>query len=168
MKILHPGTLPQNIFFTGTCTNCSAQVEANYSEVTRRNLGDRYSGEFIESFVLCPTQGCGRRIIMIEKPSKTLEQCFDQLFPPLPRKESVKLKLPPRFPTKIPQIAKSCKCGNQPTSIREKTLSELFNERDRLREIRLKLPPSAFAPYPKPSGIREKTLSELFNELFNE
>ena len=131
MKILHPGTLPQNILFTGTCTNCSAQVEANYSEVTRRNLGDRYSGEFIESFVLCPTQGCGRRIIMIEKPSKTLEQCFDQLFPPLPhskdlrkayqdafaptsipRKESVRLKLPPR--------------PKKPTGVR--TLNDLYEE----------------------------------------
>lgn len=96
MKILYPGTLPQNIFFTGTCTNCSAQVEANYSEVTRRNLGDRYSGEYIESFVLCPTHGCGRRIIMFEKPSKTLKQCFDQLLDdlPTPSKETVSLKLP--------------------------------------------------------------------------
>lgn len=115
MKILRHGTLPKNILFTGDCTNCCAQVEASYSEVTRRNLGDRYSGEFIESFVLCPTQGCGRRIIMFERPSKIQKQCFDKLnqprqvnkdlqllnelfsqLDPTPRKESVKLKLPSR------------------------------------------------------------------------
>ena len=69
MKILQKGTLPQNILYIGTCTNCSCKVEASYTEVTGRNLGDRYSGEFIETYVLCPTQGCGRRIIVVEKPS---------------------------------------------------------------------------------------------------
>jgi hypothetical protein len=66
MKILRTGTLPKNRLYRGTCSHCYAFVEASYDEVTRRDLGDRYSGEFIESYIICPTQGCGRRIIMTE------------------------------------------------------------------------------------------------------
>lgn len=108
MKILHPGTLPHNILYDGICTHCNAQVEAPDIEVVGAHGA-------IDAFLLCPTQGCGRRIQMFERPSKIQKQCFDKLtqprqvnkdlqlldqlfsqLDPTPRKESVKLKLPSR------------------------------------------------------------------------
>jgi hypothetical protein len=66
MKIIKQGVLPENTFYHGTCSHCKCQVECNLLEVTQKNMGDRYSGEVIEHYVLCPTQGCGRRIILEE------------------------------------------------------------------------------------------------------
>ena len=66
MKIIRKGILPKDRLYNGTCNNCGCQVEAAEEEVTKHNLGDRYSGEFLEYYVLCPTQGCGRRIILKE------------------------------------------------------------------------------------------------------
>jgi len=68
MKIIRKGVLPEDIIYTGECKHCGCQLECNYTEVSRRNLGDRYSGEFIEHSVTCPTPRCGRRIILTEKP----------------------------------------------------------------------------------------------------
>lgn len=67
MKVIRPGVLPKDIIYKGTCTFCGCQVEAAYDEITRRNLGDRYSGEFLEYSVPCPTAQCNRKIIMVEK-----------------------------------------------------------------------------------------------------
>ena len=72
MKIIRKGRLPENIIYEGECKHCHAEVECNSTEITKHNLGDRYSGEFLEYYVLCPTQGCGRRIILTEKPETSL------------------------------------------------------------------------------------------------
>jgi hypothetical protein len=74
MKITRKGTLPENILYTGECRHCHAEVECNATEITKHNLGDRYSGEFIENYVLCPTQGCGRRIILTERMESLTEK----------------------------------------------------------------------------------------------
>lgn len=67
MKIIRKGVLPENIIYTGECKHCNCIIECNYTEVSRRNLGDRYSGEFIEHSTPCPTKGCSRQIILTEK-----------------------------------------------------------------------------------------------------
>jgi|FAXJ01.1.fsa_nt_gi hypothetical protein len=70
MKIIRKGILPTNIIYTGTCGYCHCELECNYTEVSKRDLGDRYSGEIIEHSIPCPTKGCSRQIILNEKLSK--------------------------------------------------------------------------------------------------
>ena len=67
MKIIRKGVLPEDIIFTGECTRCHCLLECNYNDTCKRNLGDRYSGEFIEHSVICPTERCGRKIVLTEK-----------------------------------------------------------------------------------------------------
>ena len=78
MRIIRKGTLPENILYTGECRHCHAEVECTAAEITKHNLGDRYSGEFIETYVLCPTQGCARRIILTER-TESLTEKFKRL-----------------------------------------------------------------------------------------
>ena len=72
MKIIKKGILPENILYEGTCGHCHCEVECNYTEVSKRNRGNRYSGELIEYSVPCPTKGCNRQIILTEKPDTSL------------------------------------------------------------------------------------------------
>jgi hypothetical protein len=146
MKILRQGILPQNVIYTGTCHNCGCQIEASYTEVARRNLGDRYSGEFIECSLPCPTNGCCRKIVMFEKPTpkptpkSEMDKAFEELFGDTP------LPASPRQPN-VSSITEGCARKEPRRSCRPPT--------ELLRRMK-KLP-----------GIREKTLDELFDELFD-
>lgn len=154
MKILRKGILPQNIIYTGSCRRCNAQVECNYTEVTRRDLGDRYSGEFIECSVPCPTKGCGYTIILIEKPTPAseMDKVFEELFGnnPKPPTEHFKIVIPSNVQKKIAeeQAKKGrCDCGVH-----------------RISEIRRRAKASA-ENLLKAMDTREKTLSDWADDL---
>ena len=144
MKILRKGILPQNIIYTGSCRRCNAQVECNYTEVTRRDLGDRYSGEFIECSVPCPTKGCGYTIILIEKPTPAseMDKAFDSLFGPYNPETNIFAQAAKKVATITEGTVKKgrCDCGVHRVS----ELARRFK----------KLP-----------GTREKTLTEYADEL---
>lgn len=164
MKIIRQGTLPQNVVYTGTCLHCGCQVEAAYTEVTRRNLGDRYSGEFIECSLLCPTKDCGRKILMVEKPTpkppptpkSEMDRVFEELF------EDPKPNTPPEIASVVEGIldkviAKHGRLerGRITEGIAKKGQANCGIHRVSELARRFKKLP----------GIREKTLTEYADEL---
>lgn len=139
MKILRKGTLPKNTIYNGVCRNCNCQVEVPYNEVRQRDLGGRYSGEFIEYSIPCPTVGCGHTIILMEKPTPAseMDKAFESLFgddAPKPKPNVISI-------TEGLAKKEDCKCG-------------IHRKSELIRRMK-KLP-----------GIREKTISDLYDELF--
>jgi hypothetical protein len=61
--VTHPGKLPENDPFRGTCSRCKAHVECLRSDTKPRD-GGRNETDF---YVPCPTPGCGSEILVFEK-----------------------------------------------------------------------------------------------------